>query len=231
MEKKPSAEKHERRSTIRMQHQKLNYASGLLSVAIGIPLAAAIYRVNPLMAIIVAGLTVILGKHLCSLLVVKFGKGMQFSPTGPFEEDIAGRSDEQILVAEFVRLGGVASSLAAAKLPNNVGNITLRLIAPTEIVANGVRQLLLETGVLLRNGSEQSNNEIKGLIGCGVRHMNPSFVTVSLKSNNTELEATVTAFAKEGLVKQRSGEEAATFIAEHLEAEFAAKRLASSDAC
>jgi len=224
---KPTSRKHSRRSTIRVQNQKLNYVSGLLSLTVGILLSAATYTFNPLLAIIIAGLALTVGKFICSQLIMRFSAGTFLNPKGPFEEEVAGRSDEQILVEEFVRLGGVGSSKVAAKLPNNVGHITMRLTTPSETVAIGIRDFFLENGVLLKNEIEKSNSEIKGLIGCGIRHLNPSFITVSLSGDALNLEVNVHAFAKEGMVKQKAGEEAANFVAAYLESEFNARRITS----
>jgi hypothetical protein len=115
--------------TIRTQYQKINYVTLLIAAPLASLVALYTSSLNPTAAPFLAGSTIIIAMPLIRFLIMKFGVGTFLLPKGPFVEDIANRSDEKILVNEFVKLGGKGASRAAAKLKNNIGSVTLTLTA------------------------------------------------------------------------------------------------------
>lgn len=144
-------------------------------------------------------------------------------------EDIRMNDEEDILAEQIGaagamgagRFGGAAGarlggSFTARLLPNNIGEFGLTLEAPLGVAVNRVVARLQAEGGPLRE-LEQYRTEDKYvfqmLTHAGFFNMNPTVVTVTLWSADAgHTNVHVRSVAKEGLIKQRSGEKAAQRI-------------------
>jgi hypothetical protein len=206
-------------NTIRKQQHKIRQASLICGVVAGLIAAFAdVPDVAKPLFIGVCGFAVML---LTRFLIVRFGEGSFFNPRGPFVEAIGGRIDKDILLDEFARLGGPSARKAAAKLSDNVGKVRLDIPKDSPAVGERIKYFFSQNGVLLQNDkNEQADRVIKGLLGCGVDQLNPTLVTVTLDQSGNKFVLQIYALAKEGVVKQRAGEEGAEMVATFLKGEF-----------
>lgn len=151
--------------------------------------------------------------------LLRFLRGTKLDPAGPFVEDVSGKSDEEILANEFVRLGGKSSAIAAARLPNDVGHKSIVVSESVDIVKHALRELLRVEGVLFTSSSF-GDSQIKGLLGSGVKAMNPALVSVELIDTSCGASAIINAIAKEGAIKQHGGEQTAQRLETYLSSRF-----------
>lgn len=116
-------------------------------------------------------------------------------------------SEDDLLVRELGKLGGFGARFTARFLSLNVGEITKTLPFPLQKV-EGVCHLLIPE--MYRVDEPQNGGVIRAIVGAGIRDLNPTVLTVSFDA--VSLAATrvhIRGAAKEGMLKQRSGEQAA----------------------
>lgn len=204
-------------NTIRIQYQKINWATLTVGVVVA-PLVALVSfgHLAPTLSAIVTVLSVAAAISLSRLLITKFGAGTPFMPTGPFIESMRRRTDSDILLDEFVRLGGHSARMAASKLKDNIGDKSIVLSADPLKILKSTEEYFKQEGVLLKDDSTESSNIVKGILGCGTRKLNPTLVSVTLSTGLESSEVAIRGVAKEGLIKQRAGEEAADALEQYL---------------
>ena len=124
---------------------------------------------------------------------------------------------ERLLATELGRLGGPGARLVARWLPSNVGEQRVALRLAPESLRTRVQALLaaLGTPVVLAAGEEAAGLSV--LTGSGRLRLNPTLVTGWLTPVSEQQEhqtwARIRAVAKEGLIKQRGGEQLAGEVA------------------
>lgn len=127
----------------------------------------------------------------------------------------------RLLADQLGRLAGrgfFGAWLVARFLPSNVGKSEFLVNRSSGRVEAHVRQLIQERGRLLDQVElPHSSATIAGLVGAGGMRMNPTVVTVQVAPVAPgRSKVTVLAVAKEGLIKQRAGEEVASWIHQSL---------------
>lgn len=127
--------------------------------------------------------------------------------TPPVNQEI-----NRLLARELGRLGGPLAGWVSRFLPTNVGMRTVDL--PQDLGNAGVTVV----HVLERVGTQIELVEdllaFAAATHCGVGRLNPAVVAVRLQSvSPARTRITVVGFAKEGLIKQRGGEQVATEVA------------------
>ena len=122
-----------------------------------------------------------------------------------------------ILATRVGRLAGrvgFGASLVARLLPENVGEVTFTVTESSESVRARATNLLAHRGELL--GQQElavPPDTLAAVVGAGRMALNPTVVTVTIRSDqNRSSVVTVRAVAKEGLLKQRAGEEVAAWL-------------------
>lgn len=113
------------------------------------------------------------------------------------------------------RGGWAGAELAARRLRKNVLELELVVSLTPEQAAGLARDVLADQGSLVRAGQpgEDSAIEVVGIVGAGLWNLNPAVVTITIRSAATGSQIVVRGAAKEGLIKQRSGESAARRVA------------------
>jgi hypothetical protein len=137
------------------------------------------------------------------------------------------RSDEDYLLAGA--LGAVSSfahgsrqlqavQRASFLVKKNVLEVDFSLSMPPRAAADRVRQVLGELGRVLdlEGASASDDPQVVGLLRAGFFNMNPAVVTVTIEGIETGSKLVVRGAAREGLIKQHAGEEAAKRVMQAL---------------
>jgi hypothetical protein len=123
---------------------------------------------------------------------------------------------EEILVQAIGRLGG--AGFVSRRLPSDIGDEVFELFREREELEPVVAQLLAAAGkILVLNGPGLEKSQ-SALVGSGFLRLNPAVVTVWLTpvaSGRTKVR--VHGIAKEGLIKQRGGQQVAREFALRLQ--------------
>lgn len=126
-------------------------------------------------------------------------------------------SISDILATRIGRLAGrvgFGASLVARLLPENVGEATFSVAETPESLRARAADLLAQRGDLL--GEHElvvAPDTLAAVVGAGRMALNPTVVTVTIeRDQNQSSVVTVRAVAKEGLMKQRAGEEVAAWL-------------------
>lgn len=130
-----------------------------------------------------------------------------------------GKNDDQLLIDEISRVG--TSRLArflirfvATCLPNNTYEVSLKTALLPLSVARIATRLFSTEGRNICSEEQAEVLRIKGLIGAGVLRMNPALVTITITSfPHTPTQILIQGKAKEGLLRQYAGQEAAQHVA------------------
>jgi hypothetical protein len=123
----------------------------------------------------------------------------------------------KILASRLGRLAGpgfLGAWLMSHFLPENVGEATFAIASPPEAIRTRAAELLSTRGELLSPGDlEVDSDVVAAVVGAGRMALNPTVVTVSVRgSGGGSSTVSVRAVAKEGLVKQRAGDEVAAWL-------------------
>jgi len=94
----------------------------------------------------------------------------------------------------------------------------LNLAASTTRIVTVATDILSHEGEVIEGSVADGNREgVRGVVGAGALNMNPAVVRVQATPLAPEMsKVRVRAVAKEGLIKQRAGQEAAARIHDHL---------------
>jgi len=117
------------------------------------------------------------------------------------------------------RVGGRAGARWATKrLRVDTAELILNLAASTTRIVTVATDILSQEGEVIEGSVADGNREgVRGVVGAGALNMNPAVVRVQATPLAPEMsQVRVRAVAKEGLIKQRAGQEAAARIHDHL---------------
>jgi hypothetical protein len=136
----------------------------------------------------------------------------------PVTSDATTESDEDALLARAVGGLGAGAATAAPHLRKSVKEINLTMHLPPGQVAARARQVIADLGALVQRGNDAHGGAVRvvGIIGAGALNMNPAVVTVVIRPAGPESSVIVRGAAKEGLIKQRAGQDAARRVADAL---------------
>ena len=113
--------------------------------------------------------------------------------------------------------GRRGAAAAASRLRADRCELQLELASPPETVLGAARQLLRAEGRLLEDEEiPVEPPQVWALVGSGGGGVNPALVRVVARPRAGGASVEVRGIAKEGLIKQRSGERAAVWIREQL---------------
>jgi hypothetical protein len=120
---------------------------------------------------------------------------------------------DALLSRELGHLGGLGAGWVARLLPANVDERTLNLGSSSEETRKAVETVLKERGRLIPETVGYPGS-ISAIIGSGRMRLNPALVTVSVIETPAGAEVRIRGVAKEGLIKQRGGEQIAAEVAD-----------------
>ena len=114
-------------------------------------------------------------------------------------------------------MGGPGASLVARLLPDNVGRAIVSVGTSAGELTPRVQSLLGQIGNPVSIGEEHAGDSFSVLTGSGYLRLNPTVVTVRIApAARGGSVLSVRAVAKEGLIKQRGGEQVAAEVAQLL---------------
>ncbi len=127
-------------------------------------------------------------------------------------------SDEtgSILAREIKKAGGFLAGWVARMLPDNTGEVSLVIHASAEQVLAQAQALLGEPAESIAGVPPAEGCwTVFGIVGAGFAEMNPAVVTLEIRPTEdpARTEVLVRAVAKEGLIKQNTGETSANRLA------------------
>ena len=135
------------------------------------------------------------------------------------------KSEDQILACELEKVGGIVGSsggvgarFAARFLPTEIFTSTLRIEADAGHVLQTVFRILSGMGQITDEFADLSGPPRKSaVVGSGFFKMNPAVVHVQVATiGERASDVSITAAAKEGLIKQRTAEKAVGRFREEL---------------
>ena len=129
---------------------------------------------------------------------------------------------DRILARELGSLGGFGAALVARLLPLDIGSASLDVELPPSKAAHAVERVLAEFGTPISCAAPELRDARCVIVGSGYMRLNPAIVCVWITSATAGGSSIlVRGAAKEGLVKQRGGQQAARDIEERLRNAFA----------
>ncbi len=120
---------------------------------------------------------------------------------------------DALLSRELGHLGGPGAGWVARLLPANVDERTLHLGSSSEKTRKAVEAVLKERGRLIAE-TVGDPGSVSAIIGSGRMRLNPALVTVSVIGTPAGAEVRIRGVAKEGLIRQRGGEQVAAEVAD-----------------
>ncbi|WP_343239484.1 hypothetical protein [Streptomyces sp. SID7909] len=135
------------------------------------------------------------------------------------------QSEDQILAEELAALGAVGGGsgrlvgMMAKLMRKNVHEVDLHIASPFDDVVKHVTDVLAKAGRAVETPhiSPGEDETIRVVVGGGAGGLNPVVVTARvLKAEDDRSEVWLRAAAKEGLIRQRAGEETAVRLAAEL---------------
>jgi len=125
---------------------------------------------------------------------------------------------DKILARELGKLGGPGACLAAKLLPNDIFELTITTTSSPEKALEAARIILSRAGEIIEDcRSDPNTPAVCAVIGSGFWSLNPAIVQVQVVSTAERVtKLLITGVAKEGLIKQHAGEQAAKTVAELL---------------
>ena len=116
-------------------------------------------------------------------------------------------SESDVLSREIGKLGGIGARWVARLLPTNTAEEAVTLQLP----AASARQLILDLvgSAVLASPAPSAPDLIRAVVGSGRLNLNPTLLTITITPiSASTTRVTVRGAAKEGLVRQRGGEQA-----------------------
>ena len=125
---------------------------------------------------------------------------------------------DDLLARALGRLGGPGARIVGRWLPPNAGEEQREVpIAPDQL-RPAVLALLAEAGTPLELADPSSAGGMSALVGSGTMRLNPAVVTIWVSTHERGgSRVRVRGVAKEGLIKQRGGEQVAREFAAAIE--------------
>jgi len=135
------------------------------------------------------------------------------------------KSEDEILARELGKVGGIAgssgkagASFAARFLPTEIFTSSLRIEADAGHVLQTAFRILSDMGRITDELADLSGPpSISAVVGSGFLKMNPAVVRVQVATISQKVsDVSITAAAKEGLIKQHTAEKAVGRFREEL---------------
>lgn len=131
---------------------------------------------------------------------------------------------DEILARELGKLGAMhiavssGAQFVARQLADDIFEITLELAAPPDSVLQTACTILEQHGTIIEDAKEPSDLPgLQAIIGAGFFNLNPTLVSVEVAPLTAgATRVMVRGTAKEGLIKQHAGEQAARRVADML---------------
>ena len=116
--------------------------------------------------------------------------------------------------------GRLGARFAARLLPHDVHEIVLVLALPPDVALALARRVLASLGEPAdETRLTDEKHELRAVVGSGALNLNPAVVTLQLLATaSASTTIRVRGVAKEGLIRQRAGREAAEHVAARLRA-------------
>jgi 3-polyprenyl-4-hydroxybenzoate decarboxylase len=116
--------------------------------------------------------------------------------------------------------GRLGARFAARLLPHDVHEIVLVLALPPDVALALARRVLASLGEPAdETRLTDEKHELRAVVGSGALNLNPAVVTLQLlATTSASTTIRVRGVAKEGLIRQRAGREAAERVAARLRA-------------
>lgn len=114
--------------------------------------------------------------------------------------------------------GAAGGALIAQFFKPNIAERELSLEMPLKESAELARDTLAQNGKVIKSGlARDGSHVVQGVVGAGKGNMNPAAVTITLTTSGDTTHLHVRGVAREGLIKQRAGQQAVERIASHLD--------------
>jgi hypothetical protein len=129
------------------------------------------------------------------------------------------QAEERILDRGLRALAGgaVSGALTARLFKPNVAERDLALASTLDMATERARDAVAEEGtVLMDRRTVEGTHVVQGAVGAGKWNMNPAAVTVTIEADGDRTQLRIRGVAREGLIKQRAGEEAAERVSARL---------------
>jgi len=124
------------------------------------------------------------------------------------EKEKVDRILEKAMVSLVPRQGKWGTAFAASRLPTKSKKGRFIVDKPKKQASTMIQDFFKTKGLLMKPDPKKKW-EISGLIGSGFMDMNPSFITVVLRTvAKHKTEICIVASAKEGLINQNTSEKA-----------------------
>jgi hypothetical protein len=128
----------------------------------------------------------------------------------------APQSEDELLERAIGRQGPGAVK-GARFLRKNVKEISLTVPMPPKQAVARTREIINDLGSVARQDRGAAGSlQVIGVVGGGALNMNPAVVTVTISRSEDGSSVVVRGAAKEGLIKQRAGQDAAKRVAAQL---------------
>lgn len=114
--------------------------------------------------------------------------------------------------------GAVSGALIAQFFKPDIAERELSLETTLKQSVAHVRDTLARHGKMIKSGlARDGSHVVRGVVGAGKWNMNPAAVTVTLTAGDGDTtQLRIRGVAREGLIKQRAGQQAAERIASQL---------------
>ena len=112
---------------------------------------------------------------------------------------------------------GPGGAKGARRLRKSIKEISLTVPMPPKQAVARTRQIIDDLGsVASQDRGAAGSLQVIGVVGAGARDMNPAVVTVTINRSGEGSSVVVRGAAKQGLIKQRAGQDAAKRVAAEL---------------
>lgn len=127
------------------------------------------------------------------------------------------KNSDEILAKTLKRIGGAGAGWVAKLLPDNVFEMAVEVAAAADEIDAAIRHAIGEENILAEAEASTDGFRISAVVESGFGGLNPTLLSIHLKPQSERLTtATIRGVAKEGLIKQRAGEQAVRALAEWL---------------
>jgi hypothetical protein len=111
--------------------------------------------------------------------------------------------------------GRRGAETGARRLRKDVFEVDLVVNMSPTVAADRAREVISEHGDVLdlESSGEEPGTQVVGIVGSGAANLNPAVVTVTIRASAEGSRLVIRGAAKEGLIKQRTGEKAAKRVA------------------
>ena len=127
--------------------------------------------------------------------------------------------EDELLVGAVGDVGAIGgprgrrgAQRGARLLRKDVFEVELALSVPPRTAADRAREAIGERGEVLdlEGSGGDPDAQVVGIVGSGIGNLNPAVVTVTIRASAHGSQLVIRGAAKEGLIRQRAGEKAAS---------------------